>query len=293
MDNVHYLNLPRAEALGRTDPWDDSDRPSHSDASPKGIFDGLLPIVGDLVALESLDDHPLPDEPFDWSAVASEDRAFVAEVLARSDTCCDELLDVEFRTITRRILARVARRDPRCLRRATKADRVAAALVYLAGRANGEFGRRGRLTAHSLWSWWGSASCADRARTLRSAAGLEPEHRSWGDGGFDELVLGDATLLHSSYRKQICRRRDYLAAYAPRPRITPLPDGRRAQVRAEPAKAVVAAKGLVGARVYLILGLGDSIDDAAFFALSVPEARALVSIVQDALDAPAPRADSS
>jgi len=293
MDNVHYLNLPRAEALGRTDPYRDSDDGNTRGSSPRGIFDGLIPIVGDIVALETLDTYPLPDEPFDWSAVASEDHALVAEVLARSDMCCDELLDVEFRTITRRILARVARRDPRCLRRATKADRVAAALVYLAGRANGEFGRRGRLTAHSLWSWWATSSCADRARTLQSAAGLEPEHISWTSIGFEELTLGDAALLHSSYRKQICRRRDYLAAYAPRPRVMPLPDGRRAEVRAEPAKAVAAAKGLVGARVYMILGLGDTLDDATFFALSVPEARELVSIVQNALDAPAPRADSS
>jgi hypothetical protein len=154
MDNVRHLHLPPAEALGRPDPfaeWPHSPMP----APPAGIYDSLLPIVGDFAALETLDVRPLPDEPFDWACVEPEDRSFVAEVLALSDKCCDELLDVEFRTICRRILARVARRDPRCVRRTTKADRVAAALVYLAGRANGEFGRRGRRTAHSLWAWWG------------------------------------------------------------------------------------------------------------------------------------------
>jgi hypothetical protein len=114
------------------------------------------------------------------------------------------------------MLARIARRDPRCLRRTTKSDRVAAALVYLAGRASGEFGGRGSRTEYSLWRWWGISSCADRARTMRDAAGLGPARGRWSDITRDDLPLGDTTLLHSSYREQLRRERDYLKEYATR-----------------------------------------------------------------------------
>src|SRR6476661_3198578 len=46
------------------------------------LFDHLIEAVGDADALWRLDVKPLPDEPFDWSAVQHEDREFVAEVLA-------------------------------------------------------------------------------------------------------------------------------------------------------------------------------------------------------------------
>ncbi len=76
------------------------------------LFGHLIEAVGDADALWRLDVKPLPDEPFDWSAVQPEDKEFVAEVLALSDHCCDEAFDFEFRTAARRILARVARNVP-------------------------------------------------------------------------------------------------------------------------------------------------------------------------------------
>jgi hypothetical protein len=42
-----------------------------------------------------------------------------------------------------------------------------------------------------------------------------------------------------------------------------------------------------------MIGLGDSVEDADYFALSIPDARELVRRVQNALDAPAPRPDNS
>jgi hypothetical protein len=95
--------------------------------------------------------------------------------------------------------------------------------------------------------------------------------------------------LHSRYREQICRRRDYLKEFAPRPKWELLPDGRSARAVAAPAKAVVAAKGLVGSRVAILLGLGETTDDASLYALSIPEARHLVQMVQGALDAAPPK----
>src|SRR5947208_5552176 len=49
------------------------------------LFDHLIEVVGDADALWRLDVRPLPDEPFDWTAVHPEDEVFVGEVLVLSD----------------------------------------------------------------------------------------------------------------------------------------------------------------------------------------------------------------
>ena len=232
-----------------------------------GPFDDLSAHVGSAEALATLEAAPLPDEAFDWSAVEPRDRPFVEQVLALSDRYCEEMLDVEYRTITRRILARVAVRDPRVLRRSNNAERVAAGLVWLAGKGNGEFGRRGRRTSERLWRWFGVSSCSDRGQTLRRAAGLEPE-------GIVELTrysvvlaLGDAALLHSDRRKMLIAQRNIIMKVAgERHPITVSPDGRTVDVRALHTKIAVAAKGRCGTRGMVLLGLGDSVDDARFFA---------------------------
>ena len=67
-------------------------------------------------------------------------------------------------------------------------------------------------------------------------------------------------------------------------------DGRTASVSAAPVRVVVAGKGTVteGSRAMVILGLGDELDDARFFCLTIPDADELVHKVQDALHAPPP-----
>ena len=254
------------------------------------IFDGLLGQVGDLDALLNLNADPLPDEPFDWSGVEERDAPMVRAILDRSDACCTEILDLEFRTIARRILARVAARDPKALRRSTNHDRVAAGLVWLVGRANGEFGRRGRWTSGRLWKWFGVTSCSDRGWTLGNAADLIPEvtDSPWQD---DQVELGDARLLHSRIRSQLITRRDSLHRYDEQHRPWSVrDDGHSTEVRARRVKALVAAKGLEGdtPRALVMIGLGDDIEDASFFGLSIPDARHLVTMVQRALDSSLP-----
>ena len=195
---------------------------------------------------------------------------------------------MKFRTIARWILARVSARDPRVFRRSANARRFAGGLVYLAGRASGEFGRRGRRTSHGLWAWFGVGSCADRARGLRRAAGLEPDYTSDVLQHRDEWSLGDAALLHSASRARLCMRRERLVSMKPRHTWTMLPDGRRAQVEAAPVKAVATAKGLVGTRAMLLVGLGEELEDASFFALTIPDAHDLARMLRSALDTPAP-----
>lgn len=259
-------------------------------------FSRLIAVVGGADALWGLDASPLPDEPFDWSAVEPVDVPFVTEVLALSDRCCSELLDTEVGTIARRILSRVAARDPRVLRRSTKADRCAAGLVWLAGQANGEFGRRGRCSAQRLWVWFGVGSCADRGRGLRSAAGLDPELIDPYRWESDPLTVGDPALLHSRFRAGLIAQRDALLEIARgRRNWSMLDDGHTARFNAAPVKAVTAGKAVVaeGNRVMVLVGLGEHFDDASFFALSIPDARELVRMVQDALDAPPRRPSPS
>jgi hypothetical protein len=257
------------------------------------VFRHLIEVVGSADALWALDAEPIPDEPFDWSAVEPEDKAFVTDVLAQSDQCCDALLDTEFRTIARRILARVAKREPRALRRTTRTDRFVAALVWLAGQASGEFGRRSLVTARLLWDWFGVSSCSDRGHSLRSAAGLVPEDPDLSSWGREPLTLGDPLFLHSSYRASVIAHRDALLVIAGRRRTWSLEevDGRTAHVnvKAVPSKAAAAMKGVIDGRAAVIVGFGDRVEDAQFFMLSVPEAHELVRMVQHALDSPLPR----
>jgi hypothetical protein len=259
------------------------------------LFTHLIEAVGDPDALWRLDASPIPDEPFDWSAVEEQDVPFVTQVVARSDEGCDALLDAEFRTIARRILARVAARDPRPLRRSAKVDRCAAALVWLAGQASGEFGRRGRRTAQRLWDWFGVGNCSDRGRTLRSAAGLEPEHVDPYSWGREPLTLGDPVLLHSRCRASLIAHRDAMLEVAGRRRSWSMQhtDGRIAHVnvKAEQTKVATVVKGLLAdrGRATVIVGFGDHVEDASYFALSIPDARELVRMVQRALDGPLPR----
>ncbi len=259
------------------------------------LFEHLIEAVGDADALWRLDVKPLPDEPFDWTAVQPEDREYVAEVLALSDRCCDEAFDFEFRTAARRILARVARNDPRPLRRHQHAARCAASLVFLVGSANGDFGRGGRLPSSLLWRLFGVGDCAGRAHTLRRAAGLAPDDgRRWWD---DPMVLGDPGLLHSWMRGRLVDQRDRLLDVAERRRTWSVigDDGRsaRVEVRARPTKVVHSAKAVLrdSGRAIVLVGFGEQLEDAEFMSLTIPDAHDLVRQVQIALDTALPRVE--
>jgi len=214
----------------------------------------------------------------------------VEEVLGLSDRCCVEMLDIEYRTVTRRILARVARRDPRPFRRSPHAARCAASLVWLAGEASGEFGRGSRRTAAWLWAWFQVGNCSDRGRSLRRAAGLEPDVDAWSE----PFSLGDPALLHSSFRASLVVRRDWMLELAGRRRTWSVAetDGERArvEVRAEPTKVVHAVKGVLAdsGRATVLVGFGDQLEDTDFVALTVPDAHDLVRRVQLALGASLP-----
>jgi hypothetical protein len=251
-------------------------------------FDHLIDLVGDAAALTHLDGEPLPDEAFDWSSVEPGDRPFVSKVIALSDRYCEQMLDTEYRTITRRVLARAAARDPRVLRRSTNAQRLAAGLVWLAGRASGEFGRRGARTGHRLWDWFGVADCSDRGYSIRKAAGLETGFID-SLGRRDVISVGDPGLLHSRFRSDLIAQRDAILSFASsRRRWSLRDDGRTAEISAELIRIIAVTKGVVedSGRVAMVVAYGEDLDDARFFALSVPEARELGNKLSRALDQP-------
>ena len=256
------------------------------------LFAPLVELVGGVDVLWSLDTEPLLDEPFDWSAVRPVDQPFMAEVLHHVEECCDALLDAEYRTIARRILAQVAARDPRPLRRSPDVRRCAAGLVWLVGATNGPFRQRGRGSAGWIWAWFGVSGCAGRGRTLYRAADLaldcDPRAHLR-----DPLVFGDVALLHSHRRAALIRAREHRREIALTRRTLSVEscDGgaARVAVKARPARAVTAMKALSDEhRAIVVVGFGDELADADYLSLTVPDAHDLVHRLQHALDDPIP-----
>ena len=155
-------------------------------------------------ALRALDDQPLPDEDFDWSGIPVDVHDRVAEVLALADGCCDDLLDVEYRTACRRLLARIATGDPAVFRRRASTATAAAAICWIVGRDNDLF-RSGydALLVKDLMAHFGIAQggASQRAETFIRAAGYQPSRR-W------DMRLGDPTLLVSGRRRRMIELRD-------------------------------------------------------------------------------------
>ena len=195
-------------AVGALDP--DGPWPMPGNGADRGpldyepvMLDMLRRAVGSGEALDDLHDVPLPDEPFDWTGIPDDIRGRVAEVLALCDRCCDELLDAEYRTATRRVLARIAGHGPEAFRRRGRADTAAAAICWAVGRVNDLFSPSGGgMTQKDLLAHFGiqQGSVSQRAGTLLAAGGFP---RRTGD-----LTLGFPDYLISSRRRHIIATRD-------------------------------------------------------------------------------------
>ncbi len=171
----------------------------------EAMLDLLCEAVGGEEALAALDDHPLPDEPFDWDGVPGDIADRVAEVLALCDRCCHELLDSEHRTACRRVLARVATGDPAVFRRKARAETAAAAICWIIGKANDLFSTSaGGMYVKELTEWFGitQGSVSPRAATLLRAAGFDGRSFAY------QPSLGTPELLVSGRRRRIIERRD-------------------------------------------------------------------------------------
>jgi hypothetical protein len=177
--------------------------PEESENFEHSMLDWLALDVGDPIQLDQLDDDSLPDEPFRWDGISDDVTARVNEVLALSDRCCDEMLDVEFRTACRRVLACVASREPEIFCRKGRAETAAAALVWIVGKANDLFEQRvGGIQVRDLMSHFGlhQSSVAQRAATMLRA------------GGFNDdtyiVRLGSPDYLVAARRRRLIRMRE-------------------------------------------------------------------------------------
>ncbi|BBZ55221.1 DUF6398 domain-containing protein [Mycolicibacterium phocaicum] len=167
-------------------------------------LNNLAQAVGGRRQLDRLGVKPLPDEVFRWGGIPEDIAPRVTEVLALVDSCCNELLDVEYRTACRRLLARVALADPAVFSRRGRAETAAAGLVWIVGQANGLFdgtdssGLRVKdLAAHF---GVGNGSPAQRGVTMLRAMGLT--------GSAYGVNLGSPDYLVAECREWIVQHRD-------------------------------------------------------------------------------------
>jgi len=171
------------------------------------MLDSLRRAVGGEVALDRLDDAPLPDEAFSWAGIADEAVDAVRAVLGLCDRCCDELLDAEYRTACRRLLSKVAVGDPAVLSRG-RPDTAAAAVCWIVGKANDAFTPSGGgLRVKDLMAHFGlqQGGVSQRATTMLRAGGYDTDH-------YRGVDLGSAGLLVASRRRSILQRRDRFRA---------------------------------------------------------------------------------
>lgn len=166
----------------------------------EGELDSLAGEVGGPGQLDNLDTRPVPDEAFDWSGIAEDVAGRVAEVLALTDRCCDALLDVEYRTVCRRVLARVASRAPKVFRRNARAETAAAGVVWIAGKANDLFDGRSGVRAMDIAKFLGVSSSPSQRGEVMLRAGFF-------GSGYD-TDLGSPDYLVAKRRQWIIERRD-------------------------------------------------------------------------------------
>ncbi|MFZ0876520.1 MAG: DUF6398 domain-containing protein [Pseudonocardiaceae bacterium] len=187
-------------ALHPDSPWSllEAEPPSF----PETMLETLRRAVGGEDVLDKLDAAPLPDDPFEWGRIPADIHERVAEVLRLVDRCCDELLDVEYRTACRRYLGRAAAGDPEIFRRRSRADTAAAAICWCIGKANDLF--RGEMLVKDLVGHFGmgQGSVSQRSEPLLRAIGVDP-HNQYGS-----MHLGSPDYLTSSRRERIVALRD-------------------------------------------------------------------------------------
>jgi hypothetical protein len=170
------------------------------------MLDSLRRSVGGEATLAALDDTPLPDEPFNWQPVPVDIHQRVTEVLGLLDRCCDERLNVEYRTACRRVLGCAAAKDPDIFRRRGRAETAAGAICWIVGKANDLFSPA--MPVKDLMQFFGisQGSVSQRSEVFLRAMGVDPSDR------YGSLDLGSPDYLISSRRAEIITLRDHYQA---------------------------------------------------------------------------------
>jgi len=193
--------------------FDDDDPDELDDSLSEIMLDSLRRMVGGAAALDALDADPLPDEPFAWEAVPADVHDRVGEVLDLVERCCTELLDEQYRTACRRLLADVTAGDPEIFRRRGRANTAAAATCWIVGKANSLFDNvriEPKLQVKQLVEYFGlpGSTVSQRSGPLLRAIGIDP-HEQYG-----RMDLGTPRYLTRQRRAQIMADRDRYRAMA-------------------------------------------------------------------------------
>jgi hypothetical protein len=260
--------------------------------------------VGGLGSLVLLHDKPLEDEAFAADCVAEGDGPFVSTVIALFDEQCDLWLDVEYRTIGRRLFARALLHNPTLIRKSSSAVRFAAGLAHAVLAANDRIGRaEGQLRAKDVGAWFGSSSAGDAAHRLVTAARFEAVYRDDDDYHWcyrfdDRFRIASPDFLHSATRAQLMAERQHAVSAIEqyeearagwRPTVS-LDDGRTSR-RGSLADVVTVTKGLSkSGQTMLLLGLAPLVPNAEadIFVLNLDEAALLRDRLSAALTEPTP-----
>jgi hypothetical protein len=199
-------------SLGLLDPDGPWSMPYEDVLSPEEVkelvLDQLRQSVGGDEALATLGDSPLPDEPFLWEGIPADIRDRVGEIVGMCDRCCEELLDVEYRTACRRFLSIAASGDPEVFRRKARSNTAAAGVCWVIAKANGVFALWGSgLLVKDLMAHFGiqKGGASQRARVMLKAGGFVQET-------IGEIHLGSPDYLVSSRRRKIIDLRDQYQA---------------------------------------------------------------------------------
>lgn len=189
--------------------YTESTRRWHVDDRPIGerLRSRIADMVGGPDALARLDDAPLPDEPLVLPDLEDVLRERVATIAAMCDACNDALFDVEHRTATRRLIARVARHGARGFRSKSKDERLAAGLCWVVAASNESLQPMGSVPTSELLAHFGvKSSVSGNAATLLEPAGLAIGY------GAPRLVW--PRYLVSARRREIIQLRDEMTSTA-------------------------------------------------------------------------------
>jgi hypothetical protein len=273
--------------------------------------DDLSSLVGGIDALVRLDANVLPQCRLDPSSLGAHEalaRAVIAEIqnpenlklldgIDASGMSRARLFDDETVTIAHQLLRRVLDREPTKLTNIKDTRRIAAALVWAAMRGSRQLTTRQHRCASDLWWWFAVNDATKIALKLVAAAGCTGRSdRVWESARQRHLVLDDPRLLHSEYRAHIIRQRDEWIAICRRrldeeeaSRPIRVIDNGKVCIRAAQLPPLIATKTLLptGA-LTVVVGFGHDHDEANLFALTIPEARRLVALVERALADPCP-----
>lgn len=209
------------------------------------------------------------------------------------DTRLGRFLDDEYRAIVLE-LARIAREHPSMpLGRRTTAPRLVAALTWIALTGNGKVGRSARWQAADIWYWFGVGDCAPLARSIAQDLGMVADPtRSSARYPHNDVLLGNAALLHTDARKSIATQRDTSLSIiddvearrkAARP-MTPAGGG-KVRIAARPLDILTAFRCSSEGRDHVMMTFGDEASDPdEVIALTIPDARLLHQRLGEALD---------